>query len=337
MSAEMDPHGEAPPPPQSTGDDRAGVLYDVQMEDVHPLRLRLLLEIDRTGSISAAAERCAIGQPSASMHLRALETALGQKLVMRNGRGSKLTAAGNIVAWHAARMLATLESMRSAVDALNVPARGELALAASDTPSLVLLPPVLRDMSDRYPGVSVKLRTVPSETVVREVARGAVDIGIAGEVACTERVVRQQIMVDELVGIAPAGLLSSDVRSVSMDEFARHRLLLGPAGSSTRMITERQLARAGYRPARIWAFDSTEAIKRAVAEGVGVSFISQLLVDDEIERGDLAPFRISGLERVRRPIYAVQPRLAELTAHAAWFKALIMDAHRAPTSAEQTN
>ncbi|MGZ6564934.1 MAG: helix-turn-helix domain-containing protein [Solirubrobacteraceae bacterium] len=42
------------------------------------MRLRLLLEIDRTGSISAAAERCAIGQPSASMHLRAPETAIGQ-------------------------------------------------------------------------------------------------------------------------------------------------------------------------------------------------------------------------------------------------------------------
>jgi hypothetical protein len=65
-----------------------GILHHTRVEDVHPLRLRLLLEINRTGSISAAAKRCAIGQPSASMHLRTLETAVGQRLVIRNGGAS---------------------------------------------------------------------------------------------------------------------------------------------------------------------------------------------------------------------------------------------------------
>jgi LysR family transcriptional regulator, low CO2-responsive transcriptional regulator len=333
-AAETNPYGAAAGSPRLTAVIGGGALHQVQMENVHPLRLRLLLEIDRTGSISAAAERCAIGQPSASMHLRTLETAIGQRLVIRNGRGSKLTAAGKIVASHAARMLATLDSMRWALDALNAPSRGELTLAASHTPSLILIPPVLRDFAERYPGVSVKLRTLPSEMVVREVARGAADIGIAGEVAHAEPVVRQQLLIDELVGIAPVGLLSSDPGSVSRGEFARHSLLLGPEGSSTRMITERHLARAEYRPARIWAFDSSEAIKRAVADGIGVSFMSRLLVGDEIERGDLVAFTIAGVERMSRPIYAVQPSLAELAPHAARFATLMIDAHRLPTPAE---
>jgi molybdate transport repressor ModE-like protein len=307
----------------------------MQMENVHPLRLRLLLEIDRTGSISAAAERCEIGQPSASMHLRTLETAVGQSLVIRNRRGSRLTPAGKIVASHAARMLMTLESMHWALDTLNAPSVGKLTLAASQTPSLVLIPPVLRDFSARHPGMSVSLRTLPSEMVVREVARGAADIGIAGEVACAGPVVCNQILIDELVGIAPVGLLSSDAGTVSRDVFARQSLLLGPEGSSTRMITERHLARADYRAARIWAFDSSVAIKRAVAEGIGVSFMSHLLVSDEIERRELGRFRIQGAERMVRPIYAVQSGLAELTPEAARFTTLMMDAHRASASAEQ--
>jgi LysR family transcriptional regulator, low CO2-responsive transcriptional regulator len=320
----------SPPKPSAVNDgDPPG---QTQVENVHPLRLRLLLEIDRTGSISAAAERCAIGQPSASMHLRTLERAVGQRLVIRNGRGSKLTAAGKIVASHAAQMLGTLESMRGELDALNAPSLGELAVAASQAPSLALIPPVLRDFAARHPGVSVSLRTLPSEMVVREVARGAVDIGIAGEVACAEPVIRKQILIDELVGIAPVGLLSADAGSVSREVFARHSLLLGPEGSSTRMIAERCLARAGYRAARIWTFDSSEAIKRAVADGIGVSFMSHLLVGDEIERGDLVPFCISRLERMMRPIHVVQPSLAELTHQAARFSALMMDAHRAPAS-----
>ena len=156
--AEMSPGERVWPPVDGMRD----ALRDVHMENIHPLRLRLLLEIERTRSISAAAHACGIGQPSASMHLRNLETTLGQRLVTRNGRGSSLTAAGKVVASHAARMLATLDSMRRAVDALGAPGGGELTIAASLTASVVLVPPVLRQLSERYPGVTVRLRTVPS-------------------------------------------------------------------------------------------------------------------------------------------------------------------------------
>jgi molybdate transport repressor ModE-like protein len=326
-TAEKDPDG-ATRPPRLTAVSGGGALHQVQMENVHPLRLRILLEIERTGSISAAAERCGIGQPSASMHLRTLESAIGQRLVIRNGRGSRLTAAGEIVASHAVRMLATLDNMRWGLDALNAPSRAELILAASHTPSLVLIPPLLREFSEGYPNVAVKVRTLPSELVVREVARGAADIGVAGEVTSTEPVVRQQLMVDELVGIAAADLLNSDAGSVSRSEFARNSLLLGREGSSTRLITERHLARAECRPARIWAFDSAEALKRAVTDGLGVSFMSRLLVRGELERGDLVAFNLSGVETMARPIHVVRPSLAELTPHAAGFTMLLTNAYR---------
>lgn len=310
------------------------MLHPVQIENVNPLRLRLLLEIDRTGSISAAAERCAIGQPSASMHLRTLERAIGQSLVIRNGRGSKLTAAGQVVASHAAKVLANLDGMRWALGALTEPSRCELTIAANGTASLVLIPPILRDFSERHPGVSVRVRTLPSQMVVREVARAAVDVGIAGDVASTEPVVRRQILIDELVGIASPGLLSPDGGSVSRAEFARNNLLLGAEGSSTRMITERNLARIDYLPARVWAFDSPEAIKRAVAEGLGISFMSRLLVQDEIERGRLVQFRISGVEPMARPMHVVQPSLGEPTPEASGFTALVIAAHGAQSSPE---
>ena len=68
-------------------------------------RLRLLVEIDRRGSVSAAARVIGIGQPTASQHLRLLETAAGRRLVERNGRGSRLTDAGRVLATRAAEAL----------------------------------------------------------------------------------------------------------------------------------------------------------------------------------------------------------------------------------------
>ncbi len=313
----------------------AGGLRQVQMENIHPLRLRILLEIERAGSISAAAETCGIGQPSASMHLRTLETAIGQKLVTRTGRGSSLTAEGKVVASHGARVLATLDSMCGALDALGAQTGGELTVAASLAPSIALLPPILRQFSERYPSVTVTLHTATSEVVVREVARAGAAIGIAGEIASAEPVVRTQLLIDELVGIAPIGLLNSEAGLVSREEFARHGLLLGAEGSSTKHITERCLARAECRPARTWVFDSYEAIKRAVADGLGLSFVSQFLVREEIARGDLMPFRLSGVQRMVRPIHAVQSSVSELTPQAAAFMALLMAGNSLGDDGEQ--
>jgi molybdate transport repressor ModE-like protein len=300
-------------------------MREVETQNIHPLRLRLLLEIERTRSISAAAQACGIGQPSASMHLRNLEVTLGHRLVIRNGRGSRLTAAGKVAASHAARILATLDSMRRAVDALAGPGGGELTIAASLTPGLVLVPPTLRQLSDRCPGVTVKLRILPSETVVREVARGEVDIGIAGEVPTAEPVARQQIAVDELVGIASPGQLDSDDGWIRPGQLARNRLLLATEGSSTRKVTERYLARATYRAVAAWEFNSYQAVVRAVKEGVGVSFVSGLLVSEEIAREELIAFRVSGVEQMLRPIHVVQSCVRELAEEACAFMTLLAE------------
>jgi len=298
-------------------------MRDVQMENIHPLRLRLLLEIERTQSISAAAQACGIGQPSASMHLRNLEATLAQRLVTRNGRGSSLTPAGKVVAPHAARMLATLDSMRRAVDALGAHSGGELTIAASHMPSAVLVLPVLRRLTERYPGVMVKLRTVASDAAVREVARGLVDVGIAGEVPTPEPVTRREIAVDELVGISSPVLLDPDRGRISLEQLAQHRLLLGPAGSSTRMVAERGLARAGHRPASVWELDSFEAITHAVKQGLGVSFVSERLVAEELERRELVAFQVSDVEPMLRPIHVLRHAAMEPTAEVSAFMALI--------------
>ena len=316
------------PIPRPSGAGLRRTMREVQMENVHPLRLRLLLEIEQRGSISAAAEACVIGQPSASVHLRTLENAIGQRLVTRYGRGSKLTAAGKVVASHAARVLATLDGMRRALDALETRSAGELTLAASLMPSVVLIPPLLRQFSDRHPGVSVKLRTGPSETVVREVARSVADIGIAGEIPTAEQVARRQIAIDELVGIASPGLHPHD-GWISPGALAQSNLLVGAEGSSTRIVIERHLAQAGYRPRTISEFDSYEAIKHAVAEGFGVSFISRLLVSEEIELGKMIAFRVAGLEPMQRPIHVVQPGARELTPEATAFVELMGETARA--------
>src|SRR5207302_7428133 len=94
-------------------------------------RMRLLVEIERQGSLSAAAQAIGIGQPSASQHLRLLEAAAGQRLVERSGRGSTLTQAGKILAGRASQALASLRAAEEELHALAGLQMGTIHVGAS--------------------------------------------------------------------------------------------------------------------------------------------------------------------------------------------------------------
>jgi molybdate transport repressor ModE-like protein len=278
-----------------------------------PIRLRLLVEVERRGSISAAADACRIGQPSATKHLKTLEAALGAKLIERDGRSSRLTEAGKLVAEHAVRVLDTLDGMREELRALRDADRGTLVLAASTTPGTYVLPSILQCFAERHPRVEVDVVIGASSWVADQVARRAVSLGLAGEVDLRAGVTAEPFLEDEVIGIVAPDRVETKRGEASLDDVASQTLLLRESGSSTRIVAERYLARVGYRPAKRWELDSNEAIKRAVRAGLGVAFVSQLTVEDELRRGELASFQIAGAQPMRRSIQLLRPASRELT------------------------
>jgi LysR family transcriptional regulator, low CO2-responsive transcriptional regulator len=289
-------------------DFRSGIV-----DALDPLRLRLLVEVERRGSISAAAEACQVGQPSATKHLKTLEAAVGEKLIERNGRASGLTEAGRLVSAHAVRVLDTLDAMQEELRALRQAERGTLMLAASTTPGTYVLPSILQCFAERHPKVDVDVVIGSSGWVVERVARRDVSLGLAGEVDLPGGVVAEPFLEDEVVGIAAPDLLKLRRGRASLAGAASHTLLVRELGSSTRAVAERYLARIGYRPAKRWELDSNEAIKRSVGAGLGIAFVSQLVVEDELRRGELVSFRVEGAEPMRRAVQLLRPDGRDLT------------------------
>src|SRR3954453_15569100 len=173
-----------------------------------PSRLRLLVEVQRQGSISGAAEVCRIGQPSATKHLQTLEAAVGEKLVERNGRSSRLTEAGEVVAAHGLRVLDTLAGMHEELRALRDAERGTLALAASTTPGSYVLPLILECFAERHPRVDVDVVIGSSRWVAERVAHREVSLGLAGEVDWPDGILADPWLHDEVVGPAAPGKLA---------------------------------------------------------------------------------------------------------------------------------
>jgi molybdate transport repressor ModE-like protein len=266
-------------------------------------RLRLLVELERQGSVSAAARAVGIGQPSASEHLRLLEAAAGQRLVERNGRGSRLTEAGRVLASHASQALATLAAGEEELNALAGLESGTIHIGASTTPGVYLLPDTLGCFQRDHPNVSVEVEIASTGEIIERLLAGRIHLALVGDTAVDERIELEPFLSDELVGIAKPGVLQPRKRRVGAEELNAQTLLVREPRSSTRQVGERALRAAGVEPARVWELDSAEAIKRAAREGLGIAFLSRYAVAEEVERGELESFRLAGRPRIERRLH----------------------------------
>lgn len=263
-------------------------------------RLRLLVELEKQGSVSAAARSVGIGQPSASEHLRLLEAAAGQRLVERNGRGSRLTEAGRVLASHASQALATLAAGEEELHALAGLETGTIHIGASTTPGVYVLPETLGCFQRDHPNVSIEVEIASTGEIIERLLSGRIHLALVGDTATDERIELEPLLPDEIVGIAKPGLLRRAKGKVKPEALGAHTLLVREARSSTQQVADRALRAAGVEPARVWELDSSEAIKRAAREGLGVAFVSLHAVAEEVERGELECFRLAGHPRIER-------------------------------------
>lgn len=266
-------------------------------------RLRLLVEIERRGSLSAAAQAIGIGQPSASQHLRLLEAASGQRLVERNGRGSRLTEAGRVLAARAGQALASLAAAEEELSALAGLQTGTIHVGASTVPGVYLLPDTLGCFRRDFPNVAIEIEIASSGEILGRLLGGGLQVALVGAQEADSRIALEPFLDDELVGIAKPGTLPLVDGKLAPKRIAEQMLLERESGSSTRKIVERELASIGVRPAGSWELGSSEAIKRAAREGLGISFLSRYAVAEEVERGDLVSFRIAGRKPIERKFF----------------------------------
>jgi LysR family transcriptional regulator, low CO2-responsive transcriptional regulator len=263
-------------------------------------RMRLLVEIERRGSLSAAAQAIGIGQPSASQHLRSLEAAAGQRLVARNGRGSRLTEAGSVLARHAAHALAALAAGEQELGALAGLQTGTIRLGASTAPGAYVLPDSLGCFRRDYPSVDVEVEIAASGEILRRLLAGRVEMALVGVDEVDDRITLEPFLSDEIVGVAKPRSLAAKDGKLAPNALRELTLLCREPDSSSRARVERELRAIGIEPANRWELGSTEAVKRAVREGLGVAFLSRYAVAEEVERGELEAFRLRGRPPMER-------------------------------------
>jgi DNA-binding transcriptional LysR family regulator len=260
------------------------------------------------GSVSRGAERLMVSQPAVSKQLRQLERSLGASLFDRLPKGVRPTAAGELLAGYARRIFALEAEAAEALAELRGMRRGSISVGASTTIGVYLLPEIFVRYRRAYPDVRMHMEVANSEVIRRRLVEGAIDVGLTEGIVEGDELDSTVFLRDELVPIAaPGHPLARRKRPVPAATLCREAFVVRETGSGTKSVVERALAERGLSVTPVMSLGSTEAIKRAVAAGVGVAIVSRLTVQQELQLGRLVVLRVPDLP-INRPLHRLTLR-----------------------------
>jgi DNA-binding transcriptional LysR family regulator len=208
-----------------------------------------------------------------------------------------------VLAAHAAQALATLAAGEQELSALAGLQTGTIRLGASTAPGSYLLPDTLGCFRRDYPGVDVEVEIAASGEILRRLLTGRIELAIVGVDQADERISLEPFLADEIVGVSKPGLVKMAAGKLAPKALEQHTLLCREPDSGSRNYVERELREIGVEPARVWELGSTEAVKRAAREGLGVAFLSSYAVAEELDRGELDVFRLRGRQPLKRDFH----------------------------------
>lgn len=150
-------------------------------------QLEYFMAIVKEGSLTGAAKRCRIAQPSLSQQLRALEEELGETLVHRKPRGVEPTAAGKILLEHAERVLLEARLLRERFSKRRESQEGSVIFGMIPTIAPYLLPKLLGPFREAFPKIDVQVREARTEGLIKLVVDGSIEFAILSDVTAQDQ------------------------------------------------------------------------------------------------------------------------------------------------------
>jgi len=285
------------------------------------LQLRTFLTVAQHGTFTRAAAALYVSQSAVSQQIEGLEREQGVRLFDRLPRRVVLTDAGHALLPYAERILVLADDAEHALAEVRGVVRGRLRLGASQTPATYVLPAILGAFAQAHPGIEVVLEVEVSGRIADRVAAGELALGIVEGYQPDPQLLATTLLADELVLAAPPDMAAADgvVRPAAL---ADRRYLAREPGALTRQFVEAQLRELGVMLHPALELGHIEALRRAVAAGLGVAFLSRLALAEDLATGRVQALRVAGLD-LHRPWYLLQRQAARLSPAAATFAAYL--------------
>ncbi|MBT8764964.1 LysR family transcriptional regulator [Metapseudomonas boanensis] len=248
-------------------------------------QLRAFLAVAQSLSFAQACERLHLSQPALSLAIKSLEESLGGPLLVRTTRSVSLTPEGETLLPIARRLLADWDNAEELLRQHFTLQLGKVSIAAMPSFAGNLLPVALKAFRNRHPKVNVAVHDVINEQVLDMVRNRRVELGIAFEPDSLDGLDFTPFYTDRFVAVVPTDCELASRQDVSWAELLRENFITLQRPSAVRLLLEETVAaQHGKLPV---AFESHQlgTIGRMVAQGLGVSVVPSLCIQQMQELG----------------------------------------------------
>lgn len=255
------------------------------------------------GSVSNAAKRLNLSQPTVSGHLKRLAEIVGEPLYERQRDGLVPTYAGKQLLPYAQNVARSLDGAVSHILEYRNLEEGQLRLGATSTIAAYHIPRVLATYRERYPNIKLNLVTGRMATVYEALEKRDVEIAL---LAVNHETIKPLVGLDREVIHSDSLLLCVPPfhpwcfrGGITIEELEQQNLIIREQGSATRTLLENAFAQANIKPKIMLQLSSHEAIKEAVSLGVGIGFLPESVTKRDVSSGFISTLRVQGLELKR--------------------------------------
>jgi len=247
-------------------------------------QLTYFVAVAETGSFSRAAERCNIAQPSLSQQIQKLEQELGEPLFDRLTRRVVLTDAGRSLLPRATTILAELQDIKHSMNQEADSSRGMLNVGFIPTMAPFVLPKVIQRFSKEFPQARLAVHEDLTESLVRELVDGKLDVGITSA-PIHNKLIRTQELLTEPLWVASSKkhdiITSADIHIKELDDFPFIALSeMHCLGEQVQSFCYQQ-----HLELKIVCHTSQLAtVQNCVALGLGISLVPRALAMSDISK-----------------------------------------------------
>ena len=294
-------------------------------------QIKTFLAVATFGGFHRAADALRISQPAVSARIKALEQSLGASLFARSRSGLTLSEAGTILRPYAEELLHTASLASQAVHDLKPAGAGPLLIAAAHSISVYFLPDFLKRFQHACPKVVISIRAGHSKEVLDMVLNQDAEIGLARSLNHPE-VETLSLRDDPLLLVGPPKQRPARIRRARLQEVAGWPLIFYERGSSDWTLTHSLFRRAGLVPNVALEVDTIETAKRMVDRGLGMAFLPQLAVGQELRSGKLVTVKLLDAEPLGRSLDVIHLRHRPLRKEAQAFLQVIREVVKASST-----
>lgn len=235
--------------------------------------LRVLVAVADHGHVTRAADELGVQQPTASRALARIQQAVGVPLLVPEGRGVRLTAAGRVLAESARRALAELDRGVRTVVADDSPETGRVALGFLHTLGASAVPALVRAFRAEHPAARFQLTQGAAGALLAQLTAGDVDLVLTSPLPRRPGWTSVALVEQPLVLALPAEHRLAGRDRLHLTDVAGEEFVLFEPGYGLRETTEAMFAEAGVVPRVAFEGQDADTVRGLVAAGLGVAVL----------------------------------------------------------------